>query len=71
MAKQFGDDIESLRHVDESDERASDTRADMRSLFSELAERFVELDEIAGAKYWIRTTGSSGDGEQLRRGGGG
>ena len=43
----------------------------MRTLFSELAERFVELDEIAGAKYWIRTTRSSGDGEQLRRGGGG
>ena len=40
-AKQFRDDIESLRHVDE------------------------------GATYWIRTIGSSGDGEQQRRGSGG
>ena len=71
-ATQFRDDIESLRHVDESDERASDTRGDMRTLISELTERFVELDvEKPGAKYSIPTTGSSGDGEQQRRGGGG
>ena len=71
-ARQFRDDIESLRHVDEGDERVSDTGGDMRTLFSELTERFVELDvEITGANYWIPTTGSSGDGEQQRRGGGG
>ena len=32
-AKQLRDDIESLRHVDEGDGRASDTKGDMLTLF--------------------------------------
>ena len=49
-------DIESLREFDEGDELVSDTRGDLRALFTELVERFAELNlEIVMDKYWSRT----------------